>query len=237
MNKKMGVINITPDSFSDGNEYNQQDRFAKKFQEISRWADIIDIGAESTAPFNSSISIDQELSRFREIFYPYLDDHDDPQITLSIDTYKIAVFKEVALKVKSQWPATKFIFNDVSGKVDKELKKFIKDAPLDFTYVLSHNLAPVREKTQEHMNFVNEQADSEFFNSLINHFEKSIEELTKLNQSFIVDPCFGFSKSRHQNHFLIKNFKTLLLHFPYNVTFIYGVSRNCLLYTSPSPRD
>jgi len=54
----MGVINLTPDSFSDGGNYNNYNGFKNRFLELTSWAHIVDLGAESTAPFNSKISVD-----------------------------------------------------------------------------------------------------------------------------------------------------------------------------------
>ena len=98
--KSMGVINITPDSFSDGNKYLTESSFSNQFNKLNTWANWIDIGAESTAPFNSKISQIQELERFEKVLFPFVARSKDPKTTLSIDTYKPEIFYEVYLFLK-----------------------------------------------------------------------------------------------------------------------------------------
>lgn len=229
ISKLMGVINITPDSFSDGNKYNSEDNFAKKFAELLNWAHIIDIGAESSAPMNEAISSEDELSRYQNIFFPYLEKTEDPETTISIDTYKIETFKVVAKKINLHWPKTKLIFNDVSGKLDSELLDLLKSFPIDFTYVYSHNLCKQRSKCLDHMKFTNDLVDLEFIKHVVEYFINGISTLKETKRNFVIDPCFGFSKSREQNHMLLKYFKTFLLQIPYSIPCIYGISKKSFL--------
>lgn len=228
--KNMGVINITPDSFSDGGCFNSLESFSKKISEVLIWADIIDIGAESSAPFNKSISVDEELNRYERIFFPYIENNNDPGITLSIDTYKIDVFKIVAKKVYRSWPNTQFIFNDVSGKIDSELSKLFLDYTMPkFSYVFSHNLAPSREKTLEHMNYCLENISDElFYQELVNYLKIGLKKIPTHIEVFL-DPCFGFSKTRSQNQYLLKFFNNLINEFSQQQSFVYGISRKSFL--------
>lgn len=219
----MGVINLTPNSFSDGGLYNNYETFQKKFFEIIKWADIIDLGAESTAPFNDAVEIQEELSRFEQLLFPLIENHKDPHTTLSIDTYKPVVFETVAKKINSQWPNTHLIWNDVSGVVDNDLTALLKSS-LNFSYVLSHNLCDTRENTTNHMLYLDH---SELIQSMENYFNLNLSKIDS-NKKILLDPCFGFSKTREQNHYLLKNFSKLANKF-LDYSWVYGISRKSFL--------
>lgn len=227
--KLMGVINITPDSFSDGSQFNTQEKFSLKFNELLSWADIIDIGAESTAPMNEKVSSDIEIKRFRDVLFPFIENNIDPMIKISIDTYKIKVFKEVAAKLARFWPKCEVIFNDVSGKLDTELMEFLKTSELKFTYIYSHNLCLSRQETNKHMDYTLEIQEIEFVKSVVEYFIVGIDKLKGCGRNFYIDPCFGFSKTREQNHALLKYFKTFLLQMPYSITCLFGISKKSFL--------
>lgn len=226
--RKMGVINITPDSFSDGNQFNSLDSFTEKFEKILEWADVVDIGAESTAPFNNAISIEEETSRFEETLFPFLKSHEDPEIYLSIDTYKTEVMEFVCQKVNHYWPKTKLVFNDVSGKIDDKLIEFLRTYP-QVTYVYSHNLCPTREETINHMDFCKEIPRTKFLAEIVDYFSAGLERLGLVSNAIWIDPCFGFSKTREQNHFLLARFKTFLLQVPFDIPCVVGLSRKSFL--------
>ncbi len=225
----MGVLNITPDSFSDGGELTTSDQLTKRLQEVMLWSEIVDIGAESTAPMNQAVSSKGELARFEKILYPLLETFPDPQVKISIDTYKINVFKEVASKVHKAWPDSEIIFNDISGVLDAELIMFLKDFDLPFTYIYSHNLCPRRENIQNHMDYQSPKKDLEFVSELVAYFNHGLEKLKETKRAVYIDPCFGFSKSREQNHALLKYFKTFLLQTPFDVPCVLGISRKSFL--------
>lgn len=224
----MGVINITPDSFSDGNKYNQKESFAQKFQELLSWADIIDIGAESTAPMNKAVSLEAELNRYEQIFFPLLAKLSDPATTLSIDTYKLEVFEPVFVEIKRRWPNSRVIFNDVSGVIDQHLIKLLRKYP-DLIYILAHNQVPARESVQAHMSYLFKGDLSEFLENFIQFFVAGCSKLQEVGAHFYIDPCFGFAKSREQNHYLLKKMRTFLLNIPYEIPCLFGISRKSFL--------
>ena len=224
----MGVINITPDSFSDGNQYNKHQSFADKFREIQTWAQIIDIGAESTAPFNDAVVDTEELKRFEQVFFPFLESNPDPEIYISIDSYKLETFRIVFEKIKTHWPKTKVVFNDVSGKLEDELLAFLNQNP-EIVYVFCHNLCPDRVSTGRHMDYVSKVSPNQFLVSIVDYFKKGLERLKDLDNEIWIDPCFGFSKTRKQNHFLISHFKSFLLQIPYEISCVVGLSRKSFL--------
>jgi dihydropteroate synthase len=226
--KSMGVINITPNSFSDGNLYNSKKSFQDKFYNLSDWSDIIDIGAESTAPSNQEVSAYEEFRRFESTLTPYLNSH-HPFKCLSIDTYKPEVFYEVYHLVKSFWPKTKVIFNDVSGVLDGDLFSLLNDKKLKFDYVLCHNRVRDRADVQNHMKRVSKDSNEELLVELITFFNHSLDRLSKTQRRVIIDPCFGFAKSRPQNHYLLKNINKLISSLNKSTPFLYGISRKSFL--------
>ncbi len=229
ISKMMGVINITPNSFSDGNKFNSKESFAKRFEELVEWASIIDIGAESSAPMNKAISSSEELKRFQDVFFPFLEEREDPEAVISIDTYKIETFKAVAIKINQYWPNSKILFNDVSGKLDSQLLELLENFNIPFTYVFSHNLCRNRAECLKHMEHTNNLQDLEFIKHMVEYFISGIMKIKETKRDFMIDPCFGFSKTREQNHILIKYIKTFLLQIPYSVPCIYGISKKSFL--------
>lgn len=195
--KFMGVVNITPNSFSDGGVVSTPSLVLEKVREhYSNGASSFDFGAESTAPSNKPITIDEELKRFEELLYPVVREIAKLRKPISIDTYKPEVFKKVAKYIYSKDPSAELIWNDVSGSVDDELVKVLEGFP-EVNYVFSHNLAPKRSLTSRHMEYQSPRLDLEDF------FKVNLKEL-KFHENIILDPCFGFSKNFEQNWELIK---------------------------------
>ena len=165
---------------------------------------------------------------FKKVFFPFLEKQIDPKKTISIDTYKVEIFLEVYKQIKKNWPNSPIIFNDVSGKIDNEVLSALSDKKLAFTYVLGHNLAPTRDETSSHMDYTSPLTSFRFLDHLLDFFYDGITQLEKLRK-IVVDPCFGFSKTREQNQFLIKNFDKFLSQIPSHVSCIYGVSNKSFL--------
>lgn len=225
--QKMGVINVTPNSFSDGQKFNSFSTFSKQFKSLTAWADIIDVGAESTAPFNVPITEKEEIKRLSETLLAYVEQNEEPAaIAISIDTYRPSTFYKIATELKKYWGKVKIIFNDVSGIVDSELEELL-DSSLDFTYVFSHNLAPKRELTSNHMDYVKTYAKEEDFTKDIHlFFLDGLQKIAKRKEVFL-DPCFGFSKTREQNHILLRECANLMSQL--EQSFVYGISRKSFL--------
>jgi len=128
----MGVLNLTPDSFSDGGKFNSKQKAVKRFDEmIEEGADIIDIGGESSGPGSQDVSLEDELNRV----IPLLKEvrkHSD--IWISIDTYKAEVAAQ-ALREGAD------MINDVlSMRGDFNISKVIadEDVPVVFMYSKDH---------------------------------------------------------------------------------------------------
>lgn len=206
----MGIINITPDSFSDGGDFFSIDKALFRIEEmIKEGAHIIDVGGESTRPFSSPISEQEELDRVIPVIEKI---NSNFNTVISIDTYKSKVAEE-SLKNGAE------IINDISGfsfdpKMIDVAKKFdavscimhIKGTPKDM------QTDPVYEEV------VSEVYD--FLNNRINFLKNN--GVNKI----IIDVGFGFGKSLEHNYILLKNlnkFKTL------GYPILVGISRKSMI--------
>ena len=185
----MGVLNLTPDSFSDGGKFNSKkkgtDHALKMFQS---GANIIDVGGESTRPGSKAINIKLEWSRIEKIIKSI-----SKKIPLSLDTRKSEIMeKGIKLGIK--------MINDVSGlsydaKTIDILKKY--KIPL----VIQHTQG-IPENMQNHPRYENELLD------IYDFFEKKIKFLRSIgikHSKIIIDPGIGFGKNLKHNMNLISN--------------------------------
>lgn len=208
----MGILNITPDSFSDGGLYfdNPDAAVLRAKEMISQGADIIDIGGESTRPGSESVSIDEELKRVIPVIEK-IRNVCAKNILISIDTNK----SEVA---KASLVAGANIVNSLGGfAFDKNLVSVIKDA--DCPIVLYH----IRQtpKTMQ----AGEIVYKDVVKDIASFFEEQIDFGIKngLNRNqFIIDPGIGFGKTTENNIALIKGIKEFRR---FNLPILVGVSR------------
>lgn len=211
----MGILNLTPDSFSDGGSYVNRDTFkttVRSFSEIG--VHILDLGAESTRPRALPITDDDEWIRLK----PYLElckeiFQDNPILPLiSVDTYKPSVAaKSIEMGVQ--------IINDVSGLRDPDMLTVLKESDVD--YVLMHSMdVPTNPKNSLSNNFKNE---------ICNWLEQKLEVFYKnrINLGRIIfDPGIGFGKSSLQSLQLIRDFE--MFH-KYPVRLMLGHSRKSFM--------
>lgn len=221
----MGVINLTPNSFALTHQMQSHSQTLELWNQALSDFDIIDVGAESSAPFNDPIDGKTELARLKEFFTPLLNELADPVTVVSIDSYRPQVFFEVGALLKQFWPKTKLIYNDISGKLDEELFSLLK-SDLDFDYVFSHNLCSERSLAGSHMQFLYQAPN--FCEHIIDYFAQGLEQLGAFHKRIIVDPCFGFSKTREQNHELLARLGELFCACP---RLLIGISRKSFLRT------
>ena len=125
----MGILNVTPDSFSDGGSYKQiEDAVRKAHQMVAEGADIIDIGGESTRPGAATVTLDEELQRVIPVIEAI---RREINIPISIDTYKAEVAKQ-ALEAGAH------IINDVwGGQADVDMAAVA--AHYDCPFIITHN--------------------------------------------------------------------------------------------------
>ena len=125
----MGILNVTPDSFSDGGKYfNLEQAISHALYMEDAGADIIDVGGESTRPGSESVSLEEELTRIRPVVEGI---RKKSNITISVDTYKSKIAKTILSN------GADFI-NDISGmSFDSEMIKIAKefDAPIVIMHI------------------------------------------------------------------------------------------------------
>lgn len=187
--KVMAIINLTPNSFYDGNKYESTSDVLKDVEvKIEQGADIIDIGAASTKPGEKLIHPDEEWLRLEKTLIAIRKEH--PNQLLSIDTYN----SQTALKAAN---CGADIVNDVSGG-NFDSAMFSVVANLNLAYVLMH-IKGTPENMQLNPSYQN--VVKEVYTTL----EEKIRALIALNfNKVIVDVGFGFGKSLEDNYRLLK---------------------------------
>ncbi len=177
----MGILNLTPDSFSDGGRYNELEVAIKRAQEmVAEGADIIDIGAESTRPYGGSVKIsaEEELERLLPVLEKVLSISSVP---VSVDTYKSKV-AAAALERGAH------IANDIWG---------LQQDPEMAAVVASHNVPVIVMH-----NRMSTDSKRDIIAELLDFFRSSMEIGVKAGISrdnFILDPGIGFGKTGMQN--------------------------------------
>ncbi|NPA49932.1 MAG: dihydropteroate synthase [Thermodesulfobacteria bacterium] len=197
----VGVLNITPDSFSDGGLYLARDAALRRTEDlIEAGADIIDVGGESTRPFARPVPVEEELRRVIPVIEAIRNRFEE--IPLSVDTYKAKVAEEALL-------AGADIVNDISAmRFDPEMAK-----------VVARNKAPVilmhMKGTPQTMQV--DPTYEDVLQEIKNFFEERVsfaEENGIGREKIILDPGIGFGKRFEDNLKIIKQveyFKTLRL--------------------------
>jgi len=230
----MGVVNITPNSFSDGGKLVDKHKVLSHVQNLkNNQVKILDFGAESTAPFNGPISEKEEWNRFEDLFFSCFEEMDLGECILSFDTYRPVVFEKAYHKVKSLLPKATILWNDVSGVQDQALLDTLVRCP-EALYVFSHTNVGEREETSHHMKFVVDCDADQIIAEVEAYFLKGLSFFDKhrLTHRILLDPCFGFSKTHEQNMFLLKNF-SFLGHGPLaNYPWLVGISKKSFLRKS-----
>ncbi len=188
--KIMGILNATPDSFSDGGQYNSTEAGVKHIERMMEdGADIIDIGGQSTRPGSEPVSEQQEAARVIPILEQAVAQF--PEILFSIDTTRFNIAKE-ALEIGAH------LVNDVSG-LQKEPKLAALAEEYEAGYILMHSLWPPKTMQHNpHYDGVIQEVKS-FFERQLKHF--SDEGLKRV----ILDPGIGFGKTHAHNLTILKN--------------------------------
>ena len=174
----MGILNVTPDSFSDGGKYNTLDQALFHAQEmVDQGVDIIDVGGESTRPGYTMISDEEEIQRTVPVVEALKERFEVP---ISIDTYKSKV-------AKANIKAGVDLINDIWGlKYDEKMAKVIADAKLPCC--LMHN-----RKEADYKKFLKEmKAD-------LKESIRLAKEAGIKNKRIILDPGVGFGKTYENN--------------------------------------
>ncbi|MDD2467751.1 MAG: dihydropteroate synthase [Desulfobulbus sp.] len=196
--KIMGILNITPDSFSDGGKWTQEEALEQRIEQlIAEGADIIDVGGESTRPFATSVSADEELQRVIPAIRKIRQLNDIP---ISIDTTKATVAREAI-------EAGATIINDISAlRNDPEMIQVVK--LFSGQVVIMHmqgtpgdmQVAPCYGEVVAEIN--------SFFAERIEWMEKRGVERSRI----VVDPGIGFGKTLEHNLIILRNIPAFKQH-------------------------
>ena len=187
----MGVINMTPDSFSDGGKFNSILKANQRIKNmISSGADIIDVGGESTRPGSKIISQKNELKRVKQVIEKFKKNF--PKTLLSIDTRKSLVM-DFSIKYNVD------IINDVSCfKFDPNSFELIKNKNL---FKVIHHMQGTPQTMQKNPSYDHVLLDIyDFFEKEINKFKK-----IRFHQKIILDPGIGFGKNLKHNLMILNN--------------------------------
>ncbi len=211
----MGILNITPDSFSDGGKFFSLDAAKRQAQKLAEdGAGIIDVGAELTRPGHTPIAADEELARLEPIFGKLTSAIDIP---FSIDTSKAKVARR-AVELGAS------VINDVWG-LQRDPGMADAVAETGAAAVIMHN----RDGVDPELDII---ADMRRF------FDTSLRLAGVAgipSERLILDPGIGFGKSRAQNFTVLANLAALK---DYGLPILIGVSRKSLLAeNSPKPAD
>ncbi|KAL4346266.1 hypothetical protein GQ457_17G015350 [Hibiscus cannabinus] len=186
----MGILNLTPDSFSDGGKFVSVENAVSHVRSmISEGADIIDIGAQSTRPMASRLSVEEELDRLIPVLEAVLEMPDIEGKLISVDTFYSDVAAEAVKKGAH-------LVNDVSaGQLDPNMYKMV--ASLNVPYIMMHMRGdPTTMQSSENLEYsdVCSQVASELFLRV-----KDAESSGVPAWRIILDPGIGFSKNTEQN--------------------------------------
>jgi dihydropteroate synthase len=187
----MGVLNVTPDSFSDGGRYREKDKaVAHGLRMVEEGADLLDVGGESTRPGSKPPPLEEELERVLPVIETLAK---EVAVPISIDTYKSTVAQRAI-------DAGASIINDISGlHFDPPLAEVAArhDAPM----ILMH-IRGTPETMQRDVHYAS------LFSELLRSLSESIQRAESAGvdpRQIVVDPGIGFGKTAEHNLLILKN--------------------------------
>jgi len=202
--KIVGILNLTPDSFSDGGKYfNEETALFHLTEMMLSGVDIVDIGAESTRPNAQILQAQDEISRLENIL---------PKLISAVKNFNKIHHKNIQTSIDSYHLETIIfahkigveIINDISGLIDEKIIDYI--AQNNLTAILMHNLA-IHSNPDLIVN-----RDLNVVDEIINWGQQKIAYLTskKIQKSqLIFDPGIGFAKNSTQSIRILKNINAL----------------------------
>ena len=189
----MGIVNVTPDSFSDGGEHaTVEDAVAHGLRLAAEGADILDVGGESTRPGADEVDVAEELRRVIPVIEALVRRH--PDLILSIDTVKAPV-------ARAALEAGAAIVNDVSGlRLDPDLAAVVADARAGV--ILMHS----RGSMLEIASYTHADYAGNVVGEVVRELREGLARAARAGvvpDAVVVDPGFGFSKTVEQNLLLL----------------------------------
>ena len=211
----MGILNITPDSFSDGGDFFEKNiAIDRALEMVEQGADIIDIGGESTRPFSDSVSLKEEISRVIPVIEGICKESD---VCISIDTTKSKVACE-ALEAGAS------VINDISAM---EIDSLMVDVALKFNcpIVLMH-MKGIPKNMQDNPQYQSLISDIKEY--LLARIDFVVSKGIDRNK-IIIDPGIGFGKTVENNFEIINNLDQFTkMNFP----ILLGASRKSFIGVS-----
>lgn len=212
--KIMGILNITPDSFSDGGNFlTEKNALLQVEKMVSEGADLIDIGAQSTRPKAELLSAETEILRLGKIISRIKKEF--PETLISLDTF----YSEVA---RFGFEEGIDLVNDISGgNFDTEMFKTV--AELRLPYVLMH-VNPTYVSMHEKL------ISDDLILKINYYFSEKIQQLQSLGvKDLILDPGFGFGKTVEQQFQMMEEFQYFIFG---KQPLLAGISRKSFIYKS-----
>lgn len=205
----MGILNVTPDSFSDGGRYNSFDAACRRADEMMRdGADIIDIGGESTRPGAAAVSVDEELDRTAALVSRLV----EQGARISVDTSKPRV-------MDASIQAGAFMINDVRALREPGALEVVSSSGVPVCLMHMRGEPRTMQQAPRYANVVVDVAE---------FLERRAAECVSAGisqRNIVIDPGFGFGKTAEHNLCLLNKLKTLVqLGFPV----LIGLSRKSL---------
>lgn len=207
----MGILNVTPDSFSDGGKYQNLDHALSHAEAmIEQGVDIIDIGGESSRPGSQPVSLQEELDRVIPLVYALR----DCGRAISVDTYKPEVMREAIL-------AGVDMINDIRGFGSASAREAVFGSDVGLCTMHMQNEPSNMQDAPTYHNVAGEVAS---------FLMQSCDELLKLgveSSRICVDPGFGFGKNLEHNLALIRHLQPLAAELGFPI--LVGVSRKSMI--------
>ncbi|OPH37868.1 dihydropteroate synthase [Moraxella lacunata] len=216
--KIMGVLNVTPDSFSDGGRFNSIDTALRHADEMIRWGvDIIDIGGESTRPNAPSVATDTELDRVVPVVEALRAEF-GKDVWLSLDTSNPAVMEQGVR-------AGADMVNDVRGLRRDGACDVV--ARLDCPVVIMHSRGEPDTMTQTMNSLANYD---DVVREVIGELDRDIQNALNAGvrrENIVIDVGMGFAKNHAHHIALMQHLDTIIAHF--GLPMLFGVSRKRFL--------
>jgi 2-amino-4-hydroxy-6-hydroxymethyldihydropteridine diphosphokinase/dihydropteroate synthase len=197
--KLVGIVNVTPDSFSDGGEnFNSVKAVEKTLQLISDGATVVELGPQSTRPSAIKLTHEEEFKRLKPVLDGLKDNIENDYIKISIDTF----WPETVHKVLQNYSIA--IINDVKGDFDDKTLQMI--AEYGCKIIIMHSLTiPPNKNTR-----ISDEISA--IDSIYTWADATVNRLLKCgftNKNIIIDPGIGFGKSAYQNIQILRDIKKL----------------------------
>ena len=206
----MGIVNVTPDSFSDGGKFNTTDKaVAHAMELVEQGADILDIGGESTRPGATPVPLDEELNRIIPVIKALV----KAGVPLSIDTYKPEVMREAI-------DAGVDIVNDVCALQESNALEVVASSKVGVCLMHMQGRPQTMQADPQYQDVVAEVAG--FLAARL----KAAEQAGIARERIVLDPGFGFGKRTADNLTLLNQLSSLQ---SLGLPLLIGLSRKSVL--------